>query len=227
MLPSLVHLRESQSTGVGYKRVRPTIRERLVTIEHERSRQQTIEMYPAGSNEPVQVYGTLRITVSEEKGTPQDAPYLESVWSSCLQAAATEAYDVMADLAEAANEAESQMQKALKVDPNSNHLTPLERFYYRRQHFVSIPANAPNLQPQQFTQRDFGPRLAFVRGVIAEATANLANGVTLEEVSPPYMGAAQDVDAFDEEEEAHHKRARNTDPVVYPDFRVDEETHTI
>lgn len=208
MLPSLVRLRESRS-----------MRTRLVTIEHERSRPEDSDVYTWLRHEPVKVYGTLRITVSVEGGTPQDASYLEPVWSSCLQAAATEAYDVMADLAEAADDVEVATQQALGVTPNSDHLAPIDRFYYRRQHLVAIPENAPNLQPQEFTQRDYGPRLSFVRGVIAEATANLANGITLEEVRPPYMGAAQDVDALDEEEDARYERARNRDPAVYDDIR--------
>ena len=209
MLPSLVHLRESRRT-----------RTRLVTIEHERSQPKDSDTYTWWSHEPVKVYGILRITVSVEGGTPQDASYLEPVWSRCLQAAATEAYDVMADLAEAADDAESATQRALNVNPDSDHQTPIDRFYYRRQHLVAIPENAPNLQPQEFMQRDYGSDLSFVRGVIAEATANLANGITLEEVSPPYMGAAQDVDALDEEEDARYERARNRDPAVYNDFRA-------
>ena len=86
------------------------------------------------------------------------------------------------------------------------------RFYYLRRHLVVIPAGANNLNPQQFLQRDFGEDLTFARKVLYEALGNLSMGRTLVEVPKPYAGAAQDVGALNEEDEARRERARNLEP---------------
>jgi hypothetical protein len=216
MLPSLVHLRESRSTSVGCDGAPPSkeVRTALVTIEHQRSPPTHAYKNAVG------VYGSLRITVRAGKGSEHaGALRLEPVWANCFHAAAMDAYDVVADLATQATEAESEMQKRLGIFPAVDHQTPIDRFYYRGHHLVAIPQNAPNLQPQEFLQRDYGPNLSFVRNVIDEATENLLKGVTLLEVSAPYDGAAQDVDVLNEEMDARDERANNMEPAVYYDFR--------
>ena len=168
---------------------------RLVTIEHTRHLPvsgPSVEW----QSEPQEVYGTLSITVSEKMGVSQDKDYVEPVRLSCLRIAALEAYDVMADQAEQASEIDS--------------------FYYRRQHLVAFPKRTTNLlQPQVFIQEDYGGDLSWMRRVLDESLGNLVTGGTLKPFRPPYGGAAQDVDAMEEEEEERESRRQNMDPVFY------------
>lgn len=193
MLPSLVHLRKSCDMGVGYDdtTLPDNVRTRLVTIEHKRPA-------PPPSLYQQNVYGILSITVQDGDGRHEmETP--EPVWSHCFQAIATEAYMAVADLTE----------KADKVD----------QFHYRRQHLVAIPQNAPNLQPQQFIQSDYGFDLSFVRGVIAEATGNLAKGLTLLAVGAPYTSSGQGgySDYLENEDVERRERAENRMPELSGD----------
>lgn len=198
-------------TGFGYDNnpLESEVRTRLVTIQHKRTPPTDSRRYVSWKNDPVQVYGKLRITVSVEGGVPQDELYLEPVSLSCFRSAALEAYDVMADQAEKAYETDLAN---LDIDG----LSSIDLFDYRRQHLVAIPQGTPNLlQPQEFAQDDYGMDLSFARRVLDEALANLATGKTLVEINVPYMGDAQDIDAMNEEDEEREMRAQNMSPMTY------------
>lgn len=190
-------------------------RTRLVTIEHKRHPPKSgpsVSWKP----EPQEVYGTLSITVSDELGVSQDDDYLEPVRLGCLRTAALEAYDVMADQAEKEYATQLKTQRALNAHPDSNHRTPIDSFFYRRQHLVAFPMHTPiQLQSQTFIQEDYGGDLSFARRVLDESLGNLVKGRTLGPFGVPFMGDMQDLDEMDREEEAREWRAQNMEPVVY------------
>jgi len=213
MLPSLVHLRRNRTTGTGYYGL-PDTRLAFVTIEHERDKPPDVEVRDAyGQIVPQladKVYGRLRIAVQAQADpTNEEAWQLEPVSLVCFRSAAIEAYDAVADVAKRQTEAEEQAHGGRTP---LDYKSPIDRFYYLRRHLVVIPAGANNLNPQQFLQRDFGEDLTFARKVLYEALGNLSMGRTLVEVPKPYDGAAQNVDALDEEYEARRERARNLEP---------------
>lgn len=221
MLPSLVHLRHSRSTGFGYDEPPEDARFALVTIEHERAKPDDSEGTDMhGERVPrltALVYGTLRIAVQAHANMHIDEEWqLQPTPLRCFRTAAIEAYDAVADVAIRQTEAEDQAHRekqALTGEwPALDHESRIDHLYYLRRHLVVLPTGARNLQPQQFVQQDFGSNLSFARGVLYEQLGHLANGLTLLEVKKPYDGAAQDVDALNEEYEAGLERARNREP---------------
>lgn len=221
MLPSLVHLRHSRSTGVGYYDLPENARLALVTIEHERAKPDDVKAYDEyGQLIPQladKVYGTLRIAVQAQANMVyEEAWQLEPVSLRCFRAAAIEAYDAVADVAIKQTEAEDQAHRERQARAGEyaplDYESPIDHFHYLRRHLVVVAAGARNFQPQQFIQRDTGSDLSFARNVLYEQLGNLSSGLTLMEVPKPYEGAAQNVDELNREHEERLERAQNREP---------------
>ena len=213
MLPSLVHLRQSRTTGTLYG-LPENRRIAFVTIEHERRKPKDVKVYDENGQLIPQlgdkVYGTLRIAVQAQADlTNEEVWQFREVSLVCFRSAAIEAYDAVADVAKRQAEAEEQAHGGRTP---LGYQSPIDHFYYLRRHVVVIPQGANNLNPQQFLQRDFGNDLTFARNVLYESLGNLSMGRTLVEVLKFYDGAAQDVNALNEEAEARRARAQNLEP---------------
>ena len=157
MLPSLVHLRRSRTTGTLYG-LPENRRIAFVTIEHERRKPDDVKVYDENGQLIPQlgdkVYGMLRIAVQAQTDlTKEEAWQFQEVSLVCFRSAAIEAYDAVADVAKRQTEAE---ERAHGGRTPLDYQSPIDRFYYLRRHIVVIPEGANNLNPQQFIQRDFG-----------------------------------------------------------------------
>lgn len=172
----------------------------------------------AGSFEPV--YGRLLIVVQPYTEDKSKVDRVTVHSSRDLQKVIATNYDTASQLVEEQDdEANRVTREMFERRPREyrpeEYVRPLDKFVYKEEFIVAIPEGDPNLQPQQFFQRDYGRGLHFMREVVREAIGNLVIGKSLMETRAPYSGSAQDPEEPGRVLEDILTRAQNMDPQTF------------